>query len=359
MCGSSPRHIRIVVPAYKSGKTITACIAALDRSAQDLDYEIFVVDDGGHPDLASLLSNFSVNIQQTGGGGSAAAARNLGARGFGGDFLVFVDADVIVEADALRSLLAPLEDGRAQAAIGNYTDDIAGLSFCTSYKQLYVACIYRRRSGYVINDFWTAIGAVSRPVFDALGGFDGRIKGANGEDADLGMRMTRNGYRIFAVPDALGQHRHEQTIGGIVKNDWRKGVLALRQCRAGQRALSDNLHATGRDIASVLLSGATLAAAGLGLGLGGPHALVGSIVVLSLYAGMRADLVGCFCRQGGWFAVRSFAMMFGLDLLRAVCAARLLWARSLTRSPSRLSSIARNDDASLSLQYAKRHAPKS
>lgn len=58
MCGSSPRHIRIVVPAYKSGKTITACIAALDRSAQDLDYEIFVVDDGGHPDLASLLSIF-------------------------------------------------------------------------------------------------------------------------------------------------------------------------------------------------------------------------------------------------------------------------------------------------------------
>ena len=262
-------RIRIVVPAYKSGKTVAACVTALSRSAQGLDHEIFVVDDGGHSDLQLLLGGLCVTVLHTGGCGSAAAARNLGARGFGGDILVFVDADVVVERDALRNLLAPLAEGCAEAAIGNYTDDVAGLSFGTSYKQLYVACIYRRRVGYVVNDFWTAVGAVSRPVFDALGGFDSRFKGANGEDADLGMRMTRAGHRILAVPDALGQHRHEQTISGIVGNDWRKGVLALRQCQAGQRALSDNLHATRRDVASVLLAGATLAGAVLGLCLGG------------------------------------------------------------------------------------------
>jgi glycosyltransferase involved in cell wall biosynthesis len=310
-----------------------------------LDYEIFVVDDGGHENLGSLLYGLPVTILETGESGSAAAARNLGARGFLGDILVFVDADVIIASDALPNLLAPIADGRTEAAIGNYTEDITGLSFGTSYKQLYVACIRRRRAGYVVNDFWTAIGAVSRPVFDILGGFDARFSGANGEDADLGIRMTRDGHRILAVPEAVGQHRHGQTIGGIVANDWKKGALALRQYQAGHRKMSDNLHATKRDVAAVLAAGATLAAAAFGIGLDAPVALAGSLVLLALYAGARGDLLDCFRRQGAWFAVRSFVLMFGLDLLRAACAARMVLARGLSYGPSRVAAARRPDTA--------------
>jgi cellulose synthase/poly-beta-1,6-N-acetylglucosamine synthase-like glycosyltransferase len=254
---------------------------------------------------------------------------------------VFVDADVIIEPDALRNLLAPMVEGRAEAAIGNYTDDVAGLSFGTAYKQLYVACVYRRRIGYVINDFWTAIGAVSRSVFNTMGGFDSSFRGANGEDADLGIRMARNGYRILAVPDVLGQHRHEQTVRGIVANDWRKGVMALRQCQTGQRALTDNLHATKRDIAAVLLAAAALVSVALCLGLSSSGALFGCLMLLLLYAGARADLLSCFHKQGFWFLARSFPTMLSLDLLRAVCAAQMVLARSLSYGRSFSTSLGR------------------
>jgi GT2 family glycosyltransferase len=99
-----------------------------------------------------------------------------------------------------------------------------------------------------LNTFWTAIGAVDARAFAALRGFDTDFKGANGEDAELGARLSANGFRIAPVPDALGQHRHPLTLRQLITNDWRKGIVAMRHYQRHNGALSDNCHATRRGL---------------------------------------------------------------------------------------------------------------
>jgi cellulose synthase/poly-beta-1,6-N-acetylglucosamine synthase-like glycosyltransferase len=314
--------VRIVIPAFRAEATIRDCVCAVHRAASDVAHEIMVVDDGGNSNLSGRLAGLPVVLSSTLSSGSAARARNLGAKGFTGQYLVFIDADVIIAPDCISRLLAPLRAGQAAAAVGSYSRDTAGLAFGASYKQLYVACVYGRRTGYIENEFWTAIGAIDAKVFDALRGFDGSFVGAAGEDIALGCRLSGNGYRIVAVPDAVGQHRHPLAVHKVFASDWRKGmalIAALRSSRS-ETKMFNNRHATSRDLLAVLLTLANTASALLALLLLSVMPLLAMPPLLLAYLVVRGDLVGCFYMRGIWFLQRAVLLMAALDLLRAACA---------------------------------------
>jgi len=230
---------------------------------------------------------------------------------------VFVDADVVVEPACLSTLIKPILDGDAAASIGNYSRDTAGLNFGAKYKQLYISRIYDRRSGDLKNDYWTAVGAIDAASFHALGGFDPRFKGACGEDGDLGLRLTAAGYRIAGVPEARARHSHPIGLRALFRNDWRKGLAALRAHDKSGGALSENKHATARDVVSVALSIALIGAI-----LATP--VVGqrpAPLVLLLYLAARADVIRVLLSGGVWFTLRAVWLMLALDHLRFACVA--------------------------------------
>jgi GT2 family glycosyltransferase len=311
---------RVVIPAYRATRTIRDCVCAVLSSTISASCEIVVVDDGENGDLAAALAGLPVTIVSA-FSGSAAAARNRGAEYCTAPCLVFVDADVLVEPSCLDRLIAPIRDGRADATVGNYSRNVAGLSFGGRYKQLYIACANERRRPYLYT-FWSAIGAVDARGFAAVGGFDTAFKGANGEDAELGARLSAKGFRIVPVANAKGQHRHSLTLRQLITNDWRKGIVAVRHYRRNNVALSDNCHATRRDklavgMATIMLP-ALLAAVSVGdndaralwLGLG-PSVM--------LYLAARADLLRILWSSGPGFASAAFPLMFALDYLRGAC----------------------------------------
>jgi glycosyltransferase involved in cell wall biosynthesis len=89
----------VVIPAFRAVATIKECVSAIACSTADAEIEIVVVDDGENPGLDHFLSHLPVTIKRTGGSGSAAVARNLGAADFPSGVLLFVDADVVVRPD--------------------------------------------------------------------------------------------------------------------------------------------------------------------------------------------------------------------------------------------------------------------
>jgi glycosyltransferase involved in cell wall biosynthesis len=131
---------RVVIPAYRAAHTIRDCVCAVLDSSVSADCEIVVVDDGENGSLDVILAGLPVAIVSA-FSGSAAGARNRGAKHCMAPWLVFIDADVIVEPSCLDRLLAPLCAGRADATVGNYSRSVAGLCFGTRYKQLYIACV--------------------------------------------------------------------------------------------------------------------------------------------------------------------------------------------------------------------------
>jgi len=169
-------EVRIIISAFRAERTIRQCVDAIVSSEIKADYELVVVDDGGSENLAVALAGLPVTIISTGGSGSAAVARNQGAKGFSGRYIIFIDSDVLVLPHCVERLLAPLRTGQADATVGNYSRDVDGLSFAARYKQLYIARVHDRRHGYLKN-FWTAIGAIDAPLFQAFGGFDSAFKG--------------------------------------------------------------------------------------------------------------------------------------------------------------------------------------
>jgi cellulose synthase/poly-beta-1,6-N-acetylglucosamine synthase-like glycosyltransferase len=309
------------------------------KSRGSLQLEVVVVDDGDNVDLEKALSGLPVSIISTGGSGSAAFARNAGAGGFDGAYIVFVDSDVSVSEFCIDCLLRPMRSNQADATVGNYSKNVAGLPFASRYKQLYISRVYERRSGYLTNEFWTAAGAIDAAVFHRLNGFDSCFKGAGGEDTELGVRLTSNGYRVLAVPEALSDHRHAITFWQLLKNDWRKGMLTMSCFFRGEGAIFHNRHATRRDIIAVGLADFALAILIVAPVL---HSLVGRPLALVLifallgYVTFRADILRVFLSQGMLFVARAFGVMFLLDLIRSACFAAGIGLRLSTHVAERL-----------------------
>jgi glycosyltransferase involved in cell wall biosynthesis len=116
--------LSVVIPSYRSGRTLTAVLDALDRETRPLDLEILVVDSTGdgaaeaiarsHPRTVVIAS--AVRL-------SCGAARNLGAARARGDYLLFLDADCVPENGWGRHLAAAVEGGAdiQSGAIANGT----------------------------------------------------------------------------------------------------------------------------------------------------------------------------------------------------------------------------------------------
>jgi glycosyltransferase involved in cell wall biosynthesis len=332
---SEPVRARVIIPAFKANRTIRQCVTAILNSRVNGELEIVVVDDGGHMDLAGTLAGLPVMLVATGGSGSAAVARNRGAEGFTGRYLIFIDADVLVDPSCLERLLIPLSAGDAEATVGNYSREVDGLNFAGRYKQLYTARVYDRRRGYLRNEFWTAIGAIDARVFYDLGGFDTSFTGAAGEDTELGCRLSNREYRILSISDALGRHLHSQTVRGIVLNDWRKGIATIRIYYNSGSSLSDYRHATPRDMAAVLLACIEVGLFPLLLLTGTAPLLAACIVgaCAVAYVGIRSDIIDSFLSQGTLFVIQAVGVMVLLDCVRVASLGTSLLLRASKQLP--------------------------
>ena len=100
------RSVTVVVPYYQAPEALALTLAALEGQTYPRDlFEVVVVDDGSNPPLAPVSdSPLTVRVvHQPDRGFGLARARNTGARVAAGEILVFLDCDMMPEADWLVS----------------------------------------------------------------------------------------------------------------------------------------------------------------------------------------------------------------------------------------------------------------
>ncbi|APU14145.1 HAD-IIIA family hydrolase [Actinoalloteichus fjordicus] len=162
-------------------------LAALDAAVGPPPREILVVDD--RPGGEELRLPPSIRLLRSGGRGPA-AARNTGWRQAGGEWIAFLDDDVITDADWPARLAGDLTG----------LDDLVG----ASEAEIVVPLPADRRptddergtAGLARARWITADMAYRRSALAAVGGFDERFPRAYREDADLAMRVRLAGYEI-------------------------------------------------------------------------------------------------------------------------------------------------------------------
>ncbi len=107
---SEQQHkVSIIIPAYQAASTIAATLQSV-QSQTYKNIDIIVVDDGSTDDLAAALKPFASSvkyIRQENGG--APQARNTGFDASHGDYVIFLDADIVLESKAIEHMVRALD----------------------------------------------------------------------------------------------------------------------------------------------------------------------------------------------------------------------------------------------------------
>ncbi len=209
--------VSVVVPATDRPPTLDRCLRALEAGTDRAD-ETIVVDGPA--------------------GLSASAARNDGARRASGEVVLFVDADVEVDRDAIARVRSTMtERPELTAVFGSYDDAPADRATVSAFRNLLHHHVHHEGAGPA-ETFWTGLGAVRRHRFLVIGGFDeARFPDPSVEDVDLGMRLRAAGDDLLLDPTIQGTHLKTWTLASMVRTDFaRRGVpwvaLLVRDRRA-------------------------------------------------------------------------------------------------------------------------------
>ena len=217
---SVPGQISLIVSTYNAPHYLKLVLRSLAKQSCN-KFEVVIADDGSDRRTADIIENFSKtqvyplkHAWHEDRGFRASAARNRAVSLASGDYLVFLDGDCLVPAEFVeRQYLCALagfmvRGSRVMLRRGFTEALLRGEDVPKSYRQWLFRFFLRdvNRIGPLLpipymkhkNRYrWYGVKtcnlAVWRSDFEAVNGFDERYIGWGHEDADLAVRMIRNG----------------------------------------------------------------------------------------------------------------------------------------------------------------------
>ena len=183
-----------VVPAHNEEHLIGRTIEALHAAARacGIPYEIVVVDDESTDSTAEAAARAGARVVRV-AARQIAVVRNAGARAARGDRFVFVDADTIVPAPALRAVHEAFDGGAiGGGAPARFDGPVPLWGRLGLWMWLALQRAAKLASGCLL--------FATRGAFEACGGFDETL--FVGEDVDLSWRLRRCG-RFVIIRDAV------------------------------------------------------------------------------------------------------------------------------------------------------------
>ena len=247
--------ISVVIAVYNGANFLRQCLPALVATA-DKNTEIILVDDGSTDDSAEIGTQYGASVITLAKKSGAANARNSGVRQAAGEIILFIDADVVVQADTIRDLRALFAKNPDHTAIfGSYDATPGEPDFFSQYRNL-MHHFFHQTSGGEADTFWSGFGAVRRKAFMDVGGFDAeKFEIPSVEDIELGYRLRDKGHRILLVPELQAKHLKKWSFGSILRTDfWQRAVPWAELILLNPR-VAHNLNVKNSQKLSALLAG--------------------------------------------------------------------------------------------------------
>ena len=196
--------LSVIVPAHDEAALIGATLVALRAAAEtlQLEHEILVVDDASTDATAAIAAANGARVLHV-AHRQIAATRNAGAAAAGGDRLLFVDADTLVDASVLSAAMTALDLG---AVGGGCRVRLAGR----------VRWRERAFTAALMHVFrWVKIAPgcflfCTRAAFDTVGGFDQRWYA--GEDVAMSRALATQGRFVQLRESVMTSDRKLRTF---------------------------------------------------------------------------------------------------------------------------------------------------
>jgi GT2 family glycosyltransferase len=206
--GSGPPDLSVVIPTRNSASLLAKCLDSLRAELRAGDFEAIVADDGSADADLRLVEACTrgdtgaaiglVRLDRVG----PAAARNAAAATARGEWLLFLDDDVVAPPGFLAKARGLLAEGVA---------DVVGCPDIPRPADSYVAKSLRylelasRRSVERRYAVKSAVLFIRRSAWDALGGFESSRQYYQHEDTNLVARARAAGLRVL-YDDRLWVH---------------------------------------------------------------------------------------------------------------------------------------------------------
>ena len=199
--------ISFIVPAYNEEHLLGATLVALHAAAGAAGepYEVIVADDGS-TDATVLVARQHRALVVSATHRQIAATRNAGARAAQGEWLVFVDADTLVNAAVVRAAAQALRGGAAGGGAALAFDGSVPL-YARLCLPLFVSAFRTARLAAGCYLFCT------RTAFEAVGGFDERYFGA--EELVISRALQRQGPFVILRQAVTTSGRKLRTYSGL------------------------------------------------------------------------------------------------------------------------------------------------
>ena len=211
--------ISIIIPAFNAQATIGACLEAINGAKHKRD-EVIVFDDGATDNTNAIATAAGAKILRNQGAPLGPAhGRNTAAAVATSEFLLFVDADVVIATDTIELLITEIAQTGAIAAFGSYDDRPRSNRLTSLYANLRHHHVHQHGPSEATT-FWSGIGMIDRRVFLASGGYDTALFAHPSiEDVELGVRLKSAGHRIRLVHGAFGTHCKDWSLWRVWHTD--------------------------------------------------------------------------------------------------------------------------------------------
>ena len=212
--------ITIIIPCKNEEKSIGKVVDKLLKL--DFISEIIVVNDGSTDQTADILSSKNIVVVTHPYSKGNGAAIKAGARKASGDILIFMDADGQHNADNLKQLLEPIENGY-DMVIGARSN-----SSQASTTRLMGNKIYNKLAsiltGHKIEDLTSGFRACKRKLFLE---FLALLPNGFSYPTTITMAFLRSGYSVKYVPIEVNNRKGKSHLS-IVKDGIRFFLIIFK-----------------------------------------------------------------------------------------------------------------------------------
>lgn len=207
--------VSIIILSYNTRNLLRACLSSVNKILPQKDVEIIVVDNASSDESAAMVKKEFKNVRLIENSENAGFAKgcNLGASYAGGEYLLFLNSDTIVESDNLSIFLKDFSentkiaiiggllknnDGSTQRSYGNFytLSRVFSMLFLGEKREISKIDTQKR----LIVD-WVSGGfmMVRRDIFKKIKGFDEKFF-MYIEDMEFCYRAKREGFLTLFDP---------------------------------------------------------------------------------------------------------------------------------------------------------------
>jgi poly-beta-1,6 N-acetyl-D-glucosamine synthase len=224
--------VTVIVPAYNEERAIGKTVESLLKLSY-ANKELIIVDDGSTDKTLEVARDYAENdlVQVvTKPNGGKWDALNTGIKVSKGEFIVCIDADTLLDQDAIQHLIKHFIDPRIAAVAGNVkVGNRKGILTKLQALEYVVGINLHRRSEAHLQNVTVVpgpIGAFRASVLKEIGLFEGDTFA---EDADITFRILKAGYKTVFEARAFGYTEAPKSMTSLAKQRyrWYRGSLQV------------------------------------------------------------------------------------------------------------------------------------